>query len=121
MTGQLARRTARRNRIYNELRAQFLAANPYCEVRWGRGICTGQATEIEHRLRASHCTYDQYLDPNLWAASCHGCAVHTTTNPALAKARGVQLCEWDVSPTPVWQQPETLQVGGPEPCPVGPV
>lgn len=76
---------------YLPLRAAFLEVNAWCELLVA-GICTGRATEIQHRVQTSlDPSIENLLDVNFWLASCHQCNTWSGTHPTEAQALGIEI------------------------------
>ena len=77
---------------YLPLRAAFLADRPDCEMRITTpAICTGRATEIQHRIQVSlDPSIENLLDVTNWMAACHECNTWAGAHPMEAQALGVE-------------------------------
>lgn len=69
----MTRSKGRTGRPWRRVRAQVLAANPYCTLQLPG--CTGLATEVDHAIPVSHLPADHPLlrDPTNLRSACKHC------------------------------------------------
>lgn len=75
-------------RQYKKVRAQFLKEHPFCEAKLPT-VCTKIATQIHHKK--GKVGSEDYLNPDHYLATCHGCHDVIEKNPAWAKQQGFSV------------------------------
>lgn len=81
---KVSKHRAKDNRVYYQLRTDFLSENEFCEVchQYGRIV---HATEIHHGLGRSG---KSFLDTKTWIPVCHTCHVWVEENKLEARMQG---------------------------------
>ncbi len=100
-------------RKYDALRARLLPPGEWhpCELgerfaSAGFRLCTGQATELNHRRKRS--ANGALADPANVERSCHACNMLAESEPEVAHALGIVVREgdpeWDALSARAWRQ-----------------